>query len=143
MSTPTKVLYDITIGEDTGNAVDLRVCVLIDTERCNPYLECTVDLSRVCYIATANASFRLSGPLLDRLRVLEVPQPRRQDLPIVVKTLMSEIRAECGEDEIWLPDLDVDEMEILSGQWRGGSLRPLRRMIETLLAGWHTFAPRH
>ena len=109
----------------------------------DPYLECAVDLSRACCIATANASFHLSGPLLDRLRVLEVPQPRQRDLPAFVKTLMSEIRAERGEEEIWIPNLDVDETEILSGQWRGGSLRPLRRMVETLLAGRHTFAPRH
>jgi ATP-dependent Lon protease len=109
----------------------------------DPYLECAVDLSAVSYISTANSSFRLSGPLLDRLRVLEVPQPRKQDLPIVTRTLMNELRQERGEDEIWCPDLDSDEMEILAKQWRGGSLRPLRRMVEVLLSGRMSLAPRH
>jgi hypothetical protein len=56
---------------------------------------------------------------------------------------MSEIRAERFEDEVWCPDLDFGEMEILAKRWRGGSLRPLRRMIETILAGRMAFAARH
>jgi hypothetical protein len=109
----------------------------------DPYLECAVDLSAVSYIATANSTFSVPGPLLDRLRVIEVLQPRRQDMPVVAKTILSEIREERFEDEIWTPDLDGDEMEILAKQWRGGSLRPLRRMIEVILAGRMSLAPRH
>ncbi|WP_445504323.1 AAA family ATPase [Microvirga sp. G4-2] len=109
----------------------------------DPYLECSVDLSAVSYIATANTSFRLSGPLLDRLRVLEIPQPRKQDLLIVVRTILVEIRQQRNEDEVWCPELNCGELNLLARQWRGGSLRPLRRMIETILAGRMAFAPRH
>jgi hypothetical protein len=133
-------------GTHNGSLVDVLLPFLereSASRHHDPYLECAVDLSRACYIATANASFRLSGPLLDRLRVLEVPQPRKQDLPIVARTIMSEIRAERLEDEVWCPDLDGDELEILAHQWRGGSLRPLRRMVEVLLAGRMSLAPRH
>jgi len=75
--------------------------------------------------------------------VLEVPQPRKQDLKIVVRTILSEIRQERREDEIWIPDLYGDELEILTRQWPGGSLRPLRRMVEVLLAGRLSLALRH
>ncbi|WP_445504799.1 AAA family ATPase [Microvirga sp. G4-2] len=133
-------------GTHNGNMLDVLIPFL-ETESAkrhhDPYLECAVDLSMACYIATANASFRLSGPLLDRLRTIEVPQLRRQDLPVVAKTILSEIRQERGEDEIWCPDLDGDELDILAKQWRGGSLRPLRRMIDVLLAGRMSLAPRH
>ena len=109
----------------------------------DPFVETAVDLSRIGWISTANSVIDIPGPLLDRFRTIEVPQPRRQDLPVVAKTILSEIRQERGEDEIWLPDLDSDELEILAKQWRGGSLRPLRRMIEVLLAGRMSLAPRH
>jgi hypothetical protein len=39
MNTQTKVLYDIRIGEGTGKSVDLRVCVLVGTERCKVFVE--------------------------------------------------------------------------------------------------------
>jgi hypothetical protein len=133
-------------GTHNGNLLD-SVIPFLETESAkrfhDPYLECAVALSHVGYIGTANSTFRLSGPLLDRLRVLEVPQPRKHDLPIVAHTILAEIRAERGEDAVWCPDLDGDEIEILSRQWRGGSLRPLRRMIEVLLSGRISLAPRH
>jgi hypothetical protein len=100
-------------------------------------------LSAVSYISTANSTFAVASPLLDRFRILEVPQPRRQDLPIVVQTLMSEIRAERGEDKTWLPDLDPGELDLLAKSWTGGSLRPLRRMVETVFAGRLVFGSRH
>lgn len=109
----------------------------------DPYLECNVDLSGVSYVATANSTFALTGPLLDRFRVIEIGQPQREHLPVVAATILSEIRVERGDDETWLPDLGADELDLLGREWRGGSLRPLRRMIEVLISGRHAFAPRH
>jgi replication-associated recombination protein RarA len=133
-------------GRHNGNLLDALIPFL-ERESASryhdPYLECAVNLWAASYICTANTTFAVPSPLLDRLRVIEVQQPRRQDLPIVVRTMLSEIRQERGEDEIWCPDLDADELGLVARQWRGGSLRPLRRMVETILAGRHTFAPRH
>jgi len=109
----------------------------------DPFVETAADLSRIGWIATANSLIEIPGPLLDRFRVLEVPQPRKQDLPVVARTILAEIRAERMEDEIWTPDLDHDELEILARQWRGGSLRPLKRMIEVILSGRISLASRH
>jgi len=133
-------------GTHNGNLLD-SVIPFLETESAkrfhDPYLECAVALSHVGYIGTANSTFRLSSLLLDRFRVLEVPQPRKHDLSIVAHTIVAEIRAERGEDAVWCPDLNGDELEILARQWRGGSLRPLRRMIEVLLSGRISLAPRH
>lgn len=133
-------------GTLNGNLLDVLIPFLeAESSRRyhDPYLECAVNLSAVSYISTANSTFAVASPLLDRFRILEVPQPRRQDLPIVVQTLMSEIRAERGEDKTWLPDLDPGELDLLAKSWTGGSLRPLRRMVETVFAGRLVFAPRH
>jgi len=133
-------------GRHNGNLLDTLIPFL-EAESArryqDPYLECPVDLSAVSFAATANATFGVPSPLLDRFRVLEVGQPRRQDLPVVVPTIMSEIRQERREDKTWLPDLNPDELEIIGRQWQGGSLRPLRRMVETVLAGRLIFSARH
>jgi len=133
-------------GTHNGNLLDVLIPFLERESSCHlqdPYVECAVNLSRVGWVFTANSTIRIPGPLLDRLRIIEVPQPRRQDLPVVVHTIMSEIRAERMEDKAWLPDLDPGELELVAKQWTGGSLRPLRRMLETVLAGRLVFAARH
>lgn len=133
-------------GSHNGNLLDVLIPFLeIESSRRyhDPYLETAVDLSMIGWIATANRVFSVPGPLLDRFRVLKVGQPRREDLPVVVRTLISEIRDERGEDKTWMPDLDPGELEVVAKSWTGGSLRPLRRSIETILAGRLAFAPRH
>lgn len=65
------------------------------------YVEAPVDLSGVSYIATANdvSGLRRSHPaLLDRLRVHTMPAPRREDLPVLLRGVMAEIRTERGLD---------------------------------------------
>ncbi|TXM65399.1 AAA family ATPase [Methylobacterium sp. WL120] len=110
----------------------------------DPYIETEVDLSAVQYLATANSTAGVAAPLLDRLRVVAVPDPRPQDLPAILATLLPEIRADRGQDEAWCPDLDPEEVAIVAEAWgKGGSIRPLRRIVETLLSGREALAPRH
>ncbi len=91
-----------------------------------------VDVSGVSLIATANDVTQLRGPLLDRFTVVEIPPPRRQDLPVVARGILESMRAELADGR-WLADLDASEIESL-GSWRGGSIRPLRRAVERLVA---------
>jgi hypothetical protein len=107
------------------------------------YLETPVNLSAPSYLATANGTGGLSGALLDRLRIVRVPDPRAQDLPVVASAIVGGIRSERGLDLAWLPDLDPDELDLIARRWRGGSLRPLRRLVETVVAGRDTLARRH
>ncbi|MFC6790762.1 AAA family ATPase [Methylobacterium komagatae] len=91
-----------------------------------------VDISGVSLVATANDVAGLRGPLLDRFAVVEIPGPRRQDLPIIARGIIEKMRSEMGDGR-WLGDLDAAELDSLSS-WRGGSIRPLRRAIEHLVA---------
>ena len=42
-----------------------------------------------------------------------------------------------------LPDLDGEELDLVREHWAGGSMRAVRRMIETIVAGREAFAARH
>lgn len=107
------------------------------------YLECPVNLSAVTFLATANDRSGVPGPLLDRLRTLRVPLPRAVDLPVIAAALVAEVREERGLSVDWLPDLTPEELALVAKHFRGGSLRPLRRLVETVLAGRESLAPRH
>ncbi|MHC2001855.1 AAA family ATPase [Methylobacterium sp. CM6241] len=107
----------------------------------DPAVEAPLDLSGVSYVITANDTAGLSGPLLDRAPVVHWPLPRREDLPVVAAAILDGIRREQGLDERWVPALDGSEMDALSA-WRGGSLRPLRRMVEVVVASRDGFARR-
>lgn len=99
----------------------------------DPALEVPLDLSGISYVLTANRLDGLSGPLLDRAPPVAWPMPRREDLPVAAAAILDEIRRERGLDETWCPALDGNELDALTA-WRGGSLRPLRRMVETVVA---------
>ncbi|WP_264047088.1 P-loop NTPase family protein [Methylobacterium flocculans] len=107
----------------------------------DPALEVPLDLSGISYILTANEGRGMSGPLLDRAPPVEWPMPRRQDMPIVAAAILDELRRERGLDEVWCPPLDRDELDALTA-WRGGSMRPLRRMVEAVVSSRETFARR-
>ena len=108
----------------------------------DPALEAPVDTSAVSYIITANALDGVSAPLIDRCQVIRWKGPRRQDMPYLARAFVRDIRAERGLDEAWLPDLAGDELDALDW-WPGGSLRPLRRAVEAVLAARDAFNPRH
>lgn len=107
----------------------------------DPAFETALDLSAVSYVLTANAIDGLAGPLRDRCAVIHWPAPRAQDLAIVAAAILDDLRRDRGLDETWCPPLDGDELDALSA-WRGGSLRPLRRMVEAVVASRETFARR-
>lgn len=104
----------------------------------DPAIEGPVDTSATTYILTANDLAGVSGPLRDRVQCIEWPMPRAQDLSLVANAILGEIRAERGLDEVWCPAFDAEELAMMP--WRGGSLRPLRRQVEALLAGREAYA---
>lgn len=105
----------------------------------DPAVEAPLDLSAVSYILTANRLDGLSGPLLDRAPPVQWPMPRREDMPVAAAAILDELRRERGLSEAWCPALDGNELDALTA-WRGGSLRPLRRMVETVVASREQFA---
>ena len=109
----------------------------------DPALELPVDLSQVSYLATANSLDGISSPLLDRFRVLTIPAPGPEHLPVVARQIVDDLRRERNTDAAWMPDLDGEELAIVAAHWTGGSMRAVRRMIETIVAGREAFAARH
>ncbi|MCJ2128740.1 hypothetical protein [Methylobacterium sp. E-045] len=109
----------------------------------DPYLECDTNLSGVTFLATANGVAGMPRPLLDRFRVFTMPEPTLADLPALARGIVGDARRERGTDASWLPDLDGDELGLISEHWRGGSVRSLQRLVDTVLAGRETLAARH
>lgn len=106
-------------------------------------IELPVDISQVSYLATANGLDGITSPLLDRLRVLTVPAPGPEHLPVVARQIVADLRRERNSDERWMPNLDGEELDLVAEHWTGGSMRAVRRMIETIVAGRQAFAARH
>lgn len=135
-------------GTHNGSLLDGLLPLLTDDARrfFDAYVESPVDLSGVSYIATANdtAALRKTHPaLLDRFRCYSMPSPRREDLPVLLRGVMAEIRTERGQDALWLPDLDGEEAELVAAHFEeGGSVRRVRRLVETVLASREHLATR-
>ena len=102
------------------------------------YVEAPVDLSAVSFIATANDLSLLRGsPLADRFAKVEVPSPGPEHMDAIVSGILRRLREESDLDPRWIPALDASEREVIARAWRGGSIRPLRRAVERLLALRH------
>ena len=100
----------------------------------DPYLQADVDLSHVVWLATANSLAGLPTPLLDRCRVLRLPVPGPEHLPVLAATLLRRACAARNLDERWARSLDGVEMEAVAAAWRGGSIRRLARLLDGVLA---------
>lgn len=101
----------------------------------DPALEVEVDLSAVSYVATANELLGVPGPLRDRLRVIQMPDPRPEHLKQLVGTALDDLAAERAVDRRWFAPLAEDELDLVRQVWIGGSLRRLRRVVELVADG--------
>lgn len=108
----------------------------------DPYVGTECDLSGIVWLATANDIRCIPDPLLDRLRVLRMPAPRREDLPALATAMIAEITRQRGLDERWSEPLAGYEIEGLQKVWREGSLRSLRRLVEGVLVARDASMPR-
>lgn len=99
----------------------------------DPCLQSELDLRHVSIIATANETDRLPGPLLDRFRVIEFPKPEARHLEVLIPDIIQTIAADQGLHPRFFNPLDQIELSVLARRWRGGSIRPLKRAIESIL----------
>jgi ATP-dependent Lon protease len=110
----------------------------------DPFLQAPANLSMVNYIATCNSELELPKTLRDRFRLLRVPEPKAEHLPMLARTLAREIAQERGIDPAWGPaDLDPFEIDVAERLWSGGSIRRLRSIVEILLTKRDEIALRH
>jgi ATP-dependent Lon protease len=99
----------------------------------DPALQTNLDLSRVCYIATANSLDPLPTPIRDRFRVVTFPKPTAADLDALLPAVLADLAKDRGLDQNWVPPLDGIERSAVARYWRGGSVRRLRRIVEAIL----------
>ncbi|WP_062117349.1 AAA family ATPase [Aureimonas sp. AU40] len=95
-------------------------------------LDMSADLSQVNYIATCNSLDGLTAPLRDRFRILRMPDPGPEHIGTLVRRIVEDIALETGQEGL-LPPLDPDEEDVLRRIWTGGSLRSLRRAVDTMI----------
>jgi ATP-dependent Lon protease len=99
----------------------------------DPALQTNLDLSQVSYVATANSLDPLPSPIRDRMRVVTFPKPSADDLDALLPAVIADLARERGLDQSWMPPLDGVEYAAVAMNWRGGSVRRLRRIIEAIL----------
>ncbi|WP_298958528.1 AAA family ATPase [uncultured Methylobacterium sp.] len=119
-----------------GNACDALIN-LLGTETSeryrDVYLQADVNASRIQWIITANSLDTVPRALVDRCLVLRLDEPGPQHLRTLATSILADVRADRGLDEMWAPGFDGVEWAALEEHWPGGSLRALRRLIETVL----------
>lgn len=78
------------VGRNNGNVYDTLLQLLeprnaaVFNDEC---LQTNIDLSRVTYLATANSTEQLPKPIKDRLIVLRVPAPQKEELKVVAEQI--------------------------------------------------------
>jgi hypothetical protein len=97
------------------------------------FLEGEVDLSRLLWLATANDPSMLHPALLDRFRILEMPNPRPEDLHAVLPSVIRSVAEQRGLSLLWIKPFDLLELEMIEDLWKGGSIRRLTRIVEAFL----------
>jgi hypothetical protein len=130
---------------DNGRLWDALLPMLeVETARTyqDPAFQVEVDLSHVSWLATSNSVKGLPGPLLDRLRVLEMPAPSAVHLEALLEPILTRIAADRGLDPAFLPALDGDAVSLIRRGWRGGSIRRLTRLVEALVTARETLVTR-
>lgn len=120
-----------------GNAADALMNLLSPETSAryrDVYLQADVDGSRCQWIITANTLDTIPKPLIDRCLVLRLDEPGPEHLRTLATSILAEVRADRGLDEQWAPPFDGVEWSALEANWaKGGSLRALRRLVETVL----------
>jgi ATP-dependent Lon protease len=96
-------------------------------------LQTNLDLSQVSYLATANSLDPLPSPIRDRFRVVTFPKPAGGDLAALLPAVIADLARERGLDQSRMPPLDGVEYAAVTMNWRGGSVRRLRRIVEVVL----------
>jgi hypothetical protein len=107
------------------------------------YLQASVNLSHIVWLATANSVTEIPAPLRDRCRVIAFPDPAAAHLPALAAHLLRAMVAERGLHPRWALPLSETELDVLRSAWSGGSIRGLARLVEGVLRARDHNAPRH
>ena len=109
----------------------------------DPAFQTNLDLSECSYVATANSLDALPSPLRDRFRVITFPKPTASDLDALLPAVTADLATERGQDQRWVEPLTGFERDAVEANWRGGSVRRLRQVVEIVLRARESTAVRN
>ena len=125
-------------GSHNGSAMD-ALLPMLEVDQARRFrdltLEVECDLSMVSHFATANSLKGIPRPLIDRMRVLTMPEPGWQHLGTLTRQIVERLAKERGVDPRWFAPLAEDEMDLVRSAWPGGSIRQLTRIVTTIIDG--------
>jgi hypothetical protein len=95
------------------------------------YLQAACDMTKLMFVATANALSPIPKPLLSRMRVVLVPEPKRRDFPAIAQGVLSDIAREWG-----LPDETFANLGRAMPTGAARSAREIRAFVLAYLNDW-------
>jgi ATP-dependent Lon protease len=119
-------------GRQNGSLSDALLAMLEPVSArqwMDPYLQASVDLSHVVFLATANEMGGVPAVLRDRFRIIRFPSPASEHMPALANSLLRSAIRERGMVDGWTQGLDRVELDALAQHWSGGSIRKLRRLV--------------
>ena len=127
------------VGERTSNSPPAASLLLglLEPETAarwhDGFLQTTCNFTRLTFWATANSLKSMPAPLLSRFTVLYMPEPRPEDMAVLVQGITDDIARE------WRLPLEVLPLPPRS-MYEGARLnaRELRRMVMQFLSDWAT-----
>lgn len=88
-----------------------------------------VDLRLVSFLSTANDISRVDAPLLDRMRIVPVPAPGREHVPVLLRTVREEFSRRTGVPANDLPTLSSPEVATIE-KWFVANGRSARNFYD-------------
>ena len=117
---PASALLEVLDPEQNSNFVD-------------HYLEVSIDLSQVMFLATANQLDTIPSALLDRMEVIQIPgYTEREKLAIALHHLVPKQMAEHGLERGQLRITDDAVLEVIHHYTREAGVRNLERELATV-----------
>ena len=113
-------------GKQNGNLLDALLGMLADTTAGrwrDPFLETSVDLRHVNWLAAANSIEGIPTALRDRWIISKFPSPSASHAQHLIAALWPGVVAECGLDGRLVPALGQDEVEAITRLWTKPSFR--------------------
>lgn len=132
-------------GRQNGNVNDVLIGLFeqeTSSRWSDPYVEANCDLSHVTWLMTANEVQGIPAVLKDRCRILQFPVPGVDQLMFLAPRILERFYTNAGYDQRWATPLEKFEIEALSENWGGGSIRRLERLIEMLVEAREHHRPR-
>jgi len=130
-------------GHREGGGIAAYLLPLLEPETASrhydSFLKTECDFSKVSWLCTANTLSGISKPLQSRLRILLVPQPRREDLPVVCAGVIAEL-----EQRWHVPSGTIPPVAELGLELTGlASARQARVATEAAVSLWARSVVRH